>query len=267
MIGRKALTGLSLLCALVFCAFAAPSAFAATSGTTAFTCVPVAQGGTNDYEDAHCDNTKGSGGFGHLALAQNPTGEVTGTNAGTANATTEKTSAILKTTAGGLETEIICTDVDSTGTLENSLVGEEHKITGSGINVTYTGCTVPKPTGQGCTAHSGAEPAGTIVTEKLKSESVEPMGQKFTPAAGTVFVEIIFAGCKTAGLNKGYKVEGSATAGPSGSDSPKSSGATLIFNIAKAPGSPLTFATNPAGLTQIETVKMEGGNPIVTTAP
>jgi hypothetical protein len=51
MYGRRAVVGLSLLCALVFCAFAAPSA-QALKGTTITTCKQVGSGAT--FQDEHC---------------------------------------------------------------------------------------------------------------------------------------------------------------------------------------------------------------------
>jgi hypothetical protein len=265
MIGRKALTGLSLLCALAFCAFAAPSAFAATTGTTAVTCVP--EGGAKDYSDAHCDNTAaggpGTGGFGHVALTANPTKEVQATSL---------ENIVLSTTAGGLETEIVCTGADSTFTIENSLVGEEHKITVKEFSkITYTGCTVPKPAGQECKVRGLPDEAGSgmITTNALKGESVAgpSMGIKFQPAVGESFGTLVFSGCKTAGLNKEYAVTGSVTSEPSGTDNPKSAGATLIINQPKEAGSPLKLAGQGLGLKCTSTVEMEGGNPIATTAP
>jgi hypothetical protein len=66
MSGRKAIVGLSLLCALVFCAFGAATASAA-GGSTAFTCVKGAA--SADFEDEHCDKGKVGGGFGHVEIA------------------------------------------------------------------------------------------------------------------------------------------------------------------------------------------------------
>jgi hypothetical protein len=260
MIGRKALTGLSLLCALAFCAFAAPSAFAVTSGTTAVTCVPTPEtGGTNDYGDAHCDGTKSLGGFGHKALAGNPTKEVEGPSL---------ESAVLTTTAGGLETEIVCSTSSATFTVENSLVGEVHKVTVKELNkITYESCTVPKPAGQECKVKSkGEEKAGMISTNALKGESVEPsMGIEFKPVEGTTFTTLVLEGCKTAGLNKEYAVTGTVTSTPSGSDSPNSSGATLVVALAKNASSTLEVGGQKAGLKSSNTVKMEAGHPIATT--
>ena len=86
MIGRRATVGLSLLCALAFCAFAAQSASAAKAvNTTAFTCV---EGATKDFSDAHCDTkvTAGTGQYGHVVIPQGTTTEVVGENTTTGGA-------------------------------------------------------------------------------------------------------------------------------------------------------------------------------------
>jgi hypothetical protein len=79
MIGRRAVVGLSLLSALLFCAFAAQSASAAlktSTNTTGFTCVKgVTEKG--DFKDEHCDETNvGKGAFKHELIPLNTTTEV-----------------------------------------------------------------------------------------------------------------------------------------------------------------------------------------------
>src|SRR4051794_22799207 len=65
MIGRRAVGGLALLCALLFSAFASQSAFAET---TAFECTKSAA--TLDFSDAHCDTTAAPpSNFGHAPLS------------------------------------------------------------------------------------------------------------------------------------------------------------------------------------------------------
>lgn len=59
MTGRRAIIGLSLLCALVFCASAAPSAMA-LKGTTLFTCIKATGGGAG-FSDEHCTKSVASG--------------------------------------------------------------------------------------------------------------------------------------------------------------------------------------------------------------
>jgi hypothetical protein len=251
MNGRRALTGLSLLCALVFCAFAAPSALAATTGTTSFTCHEVTPG-TGSFADAHCVVGDAKGKFTHLGYATTTAAE--GTNASTKNETKEATSAVLTTTAGGLETEIVATTVNATGSVTNSLEGERHRVKGSEIVIIYTGLSVPKPAGQGCKVKGGE-----IKSNSLKSEDVE-MTEVFSPTAGTEFVTVTLEGCKTAGLNKAYAVTGTVAA--------TSSGATAIVNLPKA-GSTLEFGGQKAGLQQTVTNRNRANLEalVTTTAP
>jgi hypothetical protein len=144
MIGSKAIAAISLLCALLLCAIGASSAFAATSGTTAFTCVESTTH-EGDFEDAHCDKTvtPGTGKFTHKALPTNPT-TATSTNAQTANGTKDSSPTVLKGILGGVITEIVCKTRNGHGTLENKLSGEKHSVVGSGTTV-LTECTMPKP--------------------------------------------------------------------------------------------------------------------------
>jgi hypothetical protein len=68
MNGRGAAIGLSLCCALIFCAFAAPSA-TALKGTTAYECKPVKEGAMG-FTDEHCTNAaeKGKASFEHVLI-------------------------------------------------------------------------------------------------------------------------------------------------------------------------------------------------------
>jgi hypothetical protein len=83
MTGRRALGGLSLVCALALCALAAPNAMA-LKGTTAYTCVHVTEAAA--FEDEHCTkDAEGGEGWIHaeiepgaaetkLAVSNNETG-------------------------------------------------------------------------------------------------------------------------------------------------------------------------------------------------
>jgi hypothetical protein len=284
MIGRRAVLGLSLLCALLFSAFAAQSASAATNGQTAFTCVKV-EANKGDFKDAHCDENVGTnkGSFAHKALTANPTTEVEGTNAGTKNATTESTPAILRGEALLSKVEITCTGVNGAATIENKLVGERHEVaatgTGTGtpkdFTVTYTGCTVQKPSTKCTVEDSVTKIPGTIDVRATAatSESIGPakneMGVVFSPpvVAGVVqpFVEITFTGgpeCPLNGLT--VPVRGSAAGVGTPLNTSVHSGATLNFTDARTTET-LTFGGKPAGLVSVVTVKMKGGNPITST--
>jgi len=73
MTGRKAIAGLSLLCALVFCALAAPGAMA-LNGTTAYECKPVKAGKTG-FTDEHCTKAAepGKASFEHVLIPEGST--------------------------------------------------------------------------------------------------------------------------------------------------------------------------------------------------
>jgi len=276
MIGRRAVIGLSLLCALLFSAVVAQGASAATGGQTAVTCVPV-EANKGDFKDAHCDEFAGTnkGSFAHKALTANPTPEVEGTNAGTKNATTESTPAILRGEAALSKVEITCTGVNSVQTLENKLVGEHHEAVGSGpnagggFNIVYTGCTVQKPSIK-CTIVGGTITAkATAATSETIGAGKNEMGVVFSPEVigGTTqpFVEITFGGgaeCALNGLT--FPVQGSAAGVGTPVNTANHSGATLNFTEARTKET-LKFAGKPAGLTSVVTVKMKGGNPITTT--
>jgi hypothetical protein len=270
MTGCRALVGFSLLCALAFTAFSAPRASAATSGTTAVTCVPDA---TNhgDYTDAHCDTTgtKGASAFKHVAIIGETTGVIS-TNAATKNSTTEATKVTLESIIAGIITKLEATGASGTGTLENKLEGEVHRILGRGIVSTYTGVTVVNP--PGCTVHSPGQPTGTIKSATLKAESVEgtPMTFKMLPESGTEFTILNFEGasCSINGIN--VTISGTIPSEPSGQmvsgTGVNSAGATATINVTKA-SAQLKVGGQNASLTATTTIKMSEGNPIASTGP
>jgi hypothetical protein len=264
MTGRRALVGLSLLCALVFSAFAASSASAATSGLTAVTCKA---GAAKDFSRAHCAKadavTPGTGIYGHFKIAEKVETVFTGTNEGTEEETKKAKSAILHGISGGVELEITCANVFSGGTLENLLVGEEHRITIKNLVITYgtpvAPCVVKRPVGKGCLVKGGI-----ITTNKLHGTSVGAGdGLKFTaePAGGgeggNPFFTLTLEGCTVSGLNKAYEFTGSIPA--------KFDGATLVVNLPRNAESTLEFGGQKGGLTTTETFRMKEGEPIATT--
>src|SRR5262245_34707505 len=90
---RRSAVGLSLICALVFCALAAQGASAAEGkNTTAYECVKG--GGSKDFSDAHCDNNVGAGKgeYGHVVLPLNEKITLSITNEKTKNETKEAAS-------------------------------------------------------------------------------------------------------------------------------------------------------------------------------
>jgi hypothetical protein len=238
MTARRSIVGLTVLCALCFSAFAAANASAA--GTTQFTCVKGAA--TTGFSDADCSTASATGPFHHVSVANGTT--TTLKSVGT-------TIQILESTVGGIAFEISCTNESNVGEATNEEVEGEVKgekrmtITGKNIVITYTGCTVTKPAANGCVANSPGKPAGTIVTNNLKSMSLltPTKGIRFDPTTGTTFVEIVVSGCTTTLFNGTKVVSGFENTTPRGA-----------FLDANAAGSALTFGGQAAMLTGTTTI-------------
>jgi hypothetical protein len=282
MIGSKAIAAISLLCALLLCAFGASSASAATSGTTAFTCVENVNH-EGDFEDAHCKNTvpKGTGAFTHKAISVNPTG-FTASSEGPTIGTTEEAHATLKGVLGGIKTEITCTKMHGHGTLENKLEGEKHSVTGSGT-VHFTECKMPVPKTEGGLERCKVkEETIKFEMQGTTKEKGAEMGVLYSPKEGKTFVTIGFengpgGGCPVAG--KEVPVTGSAEGTLGGT--PEGHGATNIFTNAMTKGKECEKETQTgiclggqsAEISGTTTTKMltttEGSpeNPITLTTP
>jgi len=262
MYGRKAIAGLSLLSALLFCALAAPNAFAAhiSENTTAFTCVKG--GGSLDFTDPHCDvtTTPGKGEYGHELIPEGST-EIEVTNKETANATKGSTIFTLKSTLAGVKTHTDCNGAVGTGTIQNSTTGKNHKVFGT-LKLTITECNVTIP--------AKCKVKEPIVWE-LNFNGVDElngaeknMGLEFVPA-GKNFTEITFEGteCGLKGIT--FAVTGSAisTGGPGGNA--KEGGATWNFSPEKEMQK-LIWGNQPDEFNASLTVRMKGGgNPISLT--
>lgn len=272
MIGRKAVIGLSLLSALLFCAFAAQSASAAletSDNTTAFTCVSVP--GTGDFEDEHCDNTdpQGDGNWDHELIPLDTTTEIDATNEKVTNSTKDSEPAVLSGTVFGVKSEISCATVKNKtdeSTIHNTEpVKGQHTFTGT-VVVQYSKCTVLKPAK--CAV---SEPI--VATATLHGvEGLEgPTGEK--NAMGVEFVghgenetfatiEYKNKGEEKCALNgQKFKVQGKviATSGPTTTEDQEDpeSGATLVFTP-EHKMQELTLGGNPATFTSIVTPKMAG---------
>jgi hypothetical protein len=285
MIGRRAVIGLSLLSALLFCAFAAQSASALVTtkspNTTAHTCVKKAKIEGAGFSDAHCDTPVASGAeFEHVVIAKDTTTAVGGTNEKVTESTKKSEPAVLKGTIGGVKVTITCTTVKNNET--NSLVhnvepvAKQHTFTGF-IETEFTNCTV---TGLAkCIVSepivSKANVHGVEGFEGPKGEK-NAMGIEFDGAGPeTLFASIVFTnkGVEKCALDKQtFPVKGTvvATNGPtaeSKQDNPHS-GSTLTFQdlTGKVKMQTLTLGPNPAEFTAIATPTMAGGgNPISMT--
>jgi hypothetical protein len=278
MIGRRAVVGLSLLSALLFCAFAAQSASAAKAvNTTMFTCVE--NGGKKDFADAHCDEKVAEGKFGHVAVANDVTTEIAATNAKVTETTKKSEPAVLKSKVGLTEVEISCNTVANEP--QNSLahnVETEGKHTLTGTVRTHFGntekkepldCTVKKPAK--CTVKEPIVSNATFeAVEKLGKPAENEMGIELKGSgAEETFAEITFEGPECALKGKTFKVKGSVigTSGPTTESSQTNhwSGATVVFTPKKEMQK-LKLGAEPAEFETIVTQSMAGGgNPITAT--
>ncbi len=230
MTGHRVIVGLSLLCALVFCALAAQSASAAPGkNTTAFTCVE--NGGVKDFQDPHCDKKVEAGGgkFGHVPIPMNATTEITVTNAKTKNKTLESSPTVFKFNFAGEVVEISCKTVHGLGTLHNvEPILKEHKVTGT-LTIKVTECKVEKPSK--CFVKEPIE-------FKTEFEGVEELGPEknthgleFRPHNGAPFalIEINFVGAECVLIGKVAPILGTMIATGTPNPKEKHSGATLKF--------------------------------------
>jgi hypothetical protein len=267
MTGRRAVLGLSLLCALLSCALAAQGASAAPAkNTTAFTCVKG--GGAKDFKDAHCDEkvTPETGEYGHVVAPLNETTKVIVTNEKTKNGTTESTPAVLKGELGGAKLEISCTKVSGEGTLTNEEPeAKTHGGKGSGATQ-FSSCTVLKPSK--CTIKPVEVSATGEGLEELGAGKNE-MGGELRPPSGKIFVTITLEGESCALKGKPLEVEGTAIATSTPAPTAVHTGTTAILTNAMTKET-LKIGGKPAEISASTTVRrapVEGKeqNPISST--
>jgi hypothetical protein len=268
MIGRRAITVLAFLCALVFSLFASQSAFAEIPETTAFECTKSAA--TRDFSDAHCDiTTTPQSNFGHTKLSNTVETAVTATNEKTANMTLSSTPATLEGEAAGMKVKITCTKLSGSGKLINeepSAGVMRVKGTGSGE---ATDCTVEKPLK--CTVAEPIVGGGSAVSLTNLGAGKNEMGAESSPPAGQkvyAVIEFLNKGAEVCAFNKSkFNIEGSGVGtSPIGSDeATKESGATAVSG---PPDGNFTFAGKPATLRGVGTASVTAtGNAVVLTTP
>jgi hypothetical protein len=294
MIGRRATVGLSLLSALLFCAFAAQSALGApveSTKTTFATCAPVA----GQFSDAHCDN-KTAGNFKHEVISINTQTKISATNQNVTNSTTSPEPAVLSAKVPGGKATITCQTVandEAVSFIENKEPeAGRHKVRGTAR--TQFGNTAAETEDCKVTELAKCRVKEPIISmaeiEGLeKVEGPEPVGEGKETAMGLrftgeenaakekVFAEIEFknnlAGeaCSLNGTK--LKVTGSviATNGPTTASAQNNewSGATLVFTPEFEMESNLKLGAEPAKFKTIITPRMApSGNPIsMTTTP
>ncbi len=244
MIGRRAVIGLSLLCALVFCAFGASSASAA-KGMTVFECVEEAEG--NKFTDADCDIT-GAGKFGHKEITKTveiDTKQVSGTFTIGFNFLT-------------ILTDISCTTMTTTGSIEN-VAGPPMSVKGI-VHITLSGCTVTKPAK--CVVKQPIV-INAAVKSVIINEAKEEHGLEYSPeVAGGNFTELTFENKgaeKCAITNGGKPVPVKGTAIGTGS-TVSMTGGIQRFKSSEASMQKLTVAGEPATIEGEVTVTNKATN-------
>jgi hypothetical protein len=260
MIGRRAVIGLSLLCALAFSAIAATGAMAETKTTTAFTCVP-AEGGEG-FSREHCsaaDAVSVGAKFKHAEITANSWTPIHASNEKTAEETKKSTEPILHAIIGGLKATITCKTMTTTGELENFFEGGVMDVKGRNVVIKFEGCVL---SGTLATIESCKINEEKITTNELESTSlVNTMEAEYKPQVGKVFATFKLKECKTAKLNETtFEVLGTSKA--------ISDGATIETNEATSAG--LTVAGQAAQFTSKSTLRMinakkELENPISAT--
>ncbi len=254
----RGLIGLSLLCALVFCAFAAPSAMA-VKGTTTYTCVKVAE--TGGFNDEHCSeaNGAGKGKWTHEPIPVGSETKITGTNQKTASSTTSAALALFRFEfLGTAELEFHCAAVHSTATstnetVENAAKEKYMRNRAAGVNVVFSECTMTNMLAEMKCKLSG----GKVEIKGASSETKENgMEVEFKPPESGTLLEFKLEGCSQKGFNLSYVVTGTFNAIPEG--------ATLVTTEASTKG--LKFGGKAGSLTTKLTQRMgESENPIATT--
>jgi hypothetical protein len=241
MNGRRIAVGLSLLCALSLCAFAAPGAMAA-KGSTAFTCVE--KGGQQEFGDADCSKlVEGKGKYGHVEIKAGEETSAEFTNAGGAPK--------FEGEIGGVKAEILCLgEVNGAEKIEN-VNATPMRVSGNSVTISFTECV---PVGalafDGCTVINGE-----ITIENTTNKTVQDtMDVEFNTVLGN-FGLIRLKGCKTAALNGAFSLKGVMKA--------IAFGALLVFTEEST--KELELAGSPASLTATLTLKMTGGNAISYT--
>lgn len=256
MNGPKAILSLSLICALVLSALAAPNALAA-KGTTASTCVKG--GGAKDFTDAHCTKA-GKGEFGHVEIAPGTSTKFIATNEKTATETTGSTAAVFRFDMKGVVWEFVCGKMSIEGSLTNE-AGSPMKVTGTSISIALTGCKTAGAAleNEGCALEGEAIKTPAPLTATTPTEG---MVVEFKPGPEKITFTFKLTKCKTAGLNIEYAIHEPFSAIPEG--------ATLTTTAATTGGLIMPGTSGENSFTSKTTVRMapvEGKeqNPIALT--
>jgi hypothetical protein len=119
--------------------------------------------------------------------------------------------AELSSVISGVKFKVSCSSLEGGGTT-TALAEEE--VTGTGIVLTYTGCTVSEPAEKGCQVKAGGEKNGRLKTKTLKSVTTRPESEiyksKYVPASGSTLVSVEVNGCASETLNGTKELTGGA---------------------------------------------------------
>lgn len=240
MTGPRAAIGLSLLCALLLGAIAAPGANA--KGTTVFACEKVESGA--QFKDEHCTEMSTGVGWTHKEISAGTEINITGTNESTAAATKAVTEVVLTATVSGFNAEIACEKLKMTGILMNK-ASPALTVTGEKLGLTLTACATRGEWQElGCKV-KGAE---IKVTNASSTNEEGSMELEIKPETGKPFATIALEGCSASELNKSYELTGTFRMRPEG--------ATLTTTAASTKG--LQLAGQQASLTSRATLRAKG---------
>ncbi|MGB7685592.1 MAG: hypothetical protein WBL45_07380 [Solirubrobacterales bacterium] len=277
MIGRRAIVGLSLLCALTCCALAASSAMA-VQGTTAFTCKPEPKpgAGTKGFEDEHCtkavEGTKAN--WVHEEIKPDTKTEVTATN----NETTTKVSPsrlklAYKEVDIELESDTFQTCAKGTD-LENFVESGQMRVEGNLCGEFTKVVLVKKPAGCVLEAENIVIiPTRGYLTSVVKFFAEEKMHVTINPEEES-FAHFTLEKCTNAEFDGDYEILGSALANLRQVADPVLDGSTINFTTAftgltlevagpEGPTSPAKFEGKFTP--RMEAVEGKQGNPIAGT--
>lgn len=244
MTGRRAIIGLSLLSALVVCAFTAPSAVA-INGTAAFKCIHTIPSG-EEFSDEHCKSAQtGQSGFTEMGVTPNTETKITTTNSSTEGKVVKPK---LKGSLSGVAFEL---EASSFMSCENK-TSIENKVNGGGQREAtgifcgeFSSVVVNKPAK--CEIEKGVvkllENGTGKTVVKLNASEEQEMYVELSPPGGKSFSEFTFLGGEC--ILKGMKVSVTGTA-------------TANFStvLSQNDGATLTFTTSQTG----KTLKAGSGN-------
>jgi hypothetical protein len=247
----SAAIGVPVLCALVFCAFLAPSASAET--TTAAKCASVGSGAK--LKDEHCMESVGGGGKGFLItpIAEKTAIETVSSNQKTESMTGASTDVVMVIRIKLTRGDIVCKKWDLTGTVKNEIEkgGKAKLVTGEKLTSAFSECTMKSELGEteGCEIEKG-KIEGTNVASSTQIKKKETV---FNGEGGKALWTIKIIKCKKAEFNKDWEMTG----GLYGTPSP-----TTVMDFPEI-GSTLKLAGEPASLAGKLTLREKGGAPIV----